>query len=153
MKKLNPEIIKSQSCCVSGDTKLVTVDGIKTFKELAEANEDVKVYCLDADGNLRVSKMFHPRLTGYNIELMKIELSDGTVLNVTPNHNILTKDGYVSAEDLYEGDKVVVLKKNVSYPDDIDEKDKQFTEYTGTKKGTVIKKCEVTGDEFECVWD
>ena len=153
MKKLNLEIVEEPSCCVKGDTKLVTVDGIKTFKELAEANDDVKVYCLDADGNLRVSKMFHPRVTGYNIELMKIELSDGTVLNVTQNHNILTKDGYVSAEDLYEGDKVVVLKKNVSYPDDIDDKDKQFTEYTGTKKGTVIKKCEVTGDEFECVWD
>ena len=36
---------------------------------------------------------------------------------------------------------------------DIDEKDVEFTECSGTKKGTVIKKCEVSGEEFECVWD
>lgn len=140
-------------CCVSGETKLMTVEGIKSFKELADSNEDVNVYCLDVDGNLKVSKMFHPRVSGYNIELMKVVLSDETVLNVTTNHRFLTKDGYVMAGDLYEGDEIVVLKYDVILPKDIDETDRQFTEYTGTKKGTVIKKCEVSGEEFECVWD
>lgn len=145
MKKLNP--------CVTGSTKVWTVEGIKSFKELADANDDVNVYCLDGDGNIKVSKMFHPRITGYNVELVKITLTDGTVLDVTPNHMILTKTGYEMAGDLYEGDEVVVVKHNVSLPEDIDERDKEFTEYTGTKKGTVIKRCEVTGEEFECVWD
>ena len=145
MKKLNP--------CVTGSTKVWTLDGVKTFGELAEANEDVKVYCLDGDGNVKVSKMFHPRITGYNIELVKITLDDGTVLNTTFNHRFLTMDGYVAAEDLFEGDQLITLKKDITLPADIDEKDIEFTEYTGTKKGTVIKKCEVSGEEFECVWD
>ena len=145
MKKLNP--------CVTGSTKVWTLDGVKTFGELAEANEDVKVYCLDDDGNVKVSKMFHPRITGYNIELVKITLDDGTILDTTFNHRFLTTDGYTAAEDLFEGDQLITLKKDITPPADIDEKDIEFTEYTGTKKGTVIKKCEVSGEEFECVWD
>ncbi len=145
MKKLNP--------CVTGSTKVWTLDGVKTFGELAEANEDVKVYCLDGDGNVKVSKMFHPRITGYNIELVKITLDDGTVLDTTFNHRFLTTDGYTAAEDLFEGDQLITLKKDITLPADIDEKDIEFTECTGTKKGTVIKKCEVSGEEFECVWD
>ena len=145
MKKLNP--------CVTGSTKVWTLDGVKTFGELAEANDDVKVYCLDGDGNVKVSKMFHPRITGYNIELVKITLDDGTVLDTTFNHRFLTTDGYTAAEDLFEGDQLITLKKDITLPADIDEKDIEFTEYTGTKKGTVIKKCEVSGEEFECVWD
>ena len=145
MKKLNP--------CVTGSTKVWTLEGVKTFGELVEANEDVKVYCLDGDGNVKVSKMFHPRITGYNIELVKITLDDGTVLDTTFNHRFLTTDGYTAAEDLFEGDQLITLKKDITLPADIDEKDIEFTEYTGTKKGTVIKKCEVSGEEFECVWD
>ena len=146
MKKLNP--------CVTGSTKVWTVEGIKSFKELADANDDVNVYCLDGDGNIKVSKMFHPRVSGYNVELVKITLTDGTVLKATVNHMFLTDDGYVMAGDLFDGYKIVTINKNiVTIPSDIDENDKQFTEYTGTKKGTVIKRCEVTGEEFECVWD
>ena len=145
MNKLNP--------CVTGDTKVWTVDGLKTFKELAETNDDVNVYCLDGDGNIKVSKMFHPRVSGYNVELVKITLTDGTVLKATYNHMFLTDDGYVMAGDLFDGYKIVTIKNNVVLPSDIDEEDKQFTEYTGTKKGTVIKKCEVSGEEFECIWD
>jgi intein/homing endonuclease len=145
MNKLNP--------CVTGDTKVWTVEGLKTFKELAETNDDVNVYCLDGDGNIKVSKMFHPRVSGYNVELVKITLTDGTVLKATYNHMFLTDDGYVMAGDLFDGYKIVTIKNNVVLPSDIDEEDKQFTEYTGTKKGTVIKKCEVSGEEFECIWD
>lgn len=146
MNKLNP--------CVTGDTKVWTVEGLKTFKELAETNDDVNVYCLDGDGNIKVSKMFHPRVSGYNVELVKITLTDGTVLKATVNHMFLTDEGYVMAGDLFDGYKIVTINKNiVTIPSDIDENDKQFTEYTGTKKGTVIKKCEVSGEEFECIWD
>ena len=146
MKKLNP--------CVTGSTKVWTVEGLKTFKELAETNDDVNVYCLDGDGNIKISKMFHPRVSGYNVELVKITLTDGTVLKATVNHMFLTDIGYIMAGDLFDGYKIVTINKNiVTIPSDIDENDKQFTEYIGTKKGTVIKKCEVSGEEFECIWN
>ena len=145
MNKLNP--------CVTGSTRVWTVDGMKSFQDLAAADDDVLVYCLDGDGNIKISKMFHPRLSGYSIEVMKVYLTDGTELNVTLNHMILTRNGYVMAGDLVEGDEIIAIKKNVVLPADVEENDKRFTEYTGTKKGTVIKTCEVTGKEFECVWD
>lgn len=145
MKKLNP--------CVTGSTKVWTSEGFKSFKELAEAGDDVNVYCLDEDGNIKMSKMFHPRVSGYNVEVFKITLTDGTVLKATVNHMFLTDEGYVMTGDLFDGDKIVTIKNNIVLPSDISEEDKQFTEYTGTKKGTVIKRCEVSGEEFECVWD
>lgn len=138
--------------CVTGDTKVWTVEGTKTFKELAEVNDDVNVYCLDGDGNVVMSKMFHPRMTGH-VEILNVTLNDGTKFKVTPNHMFLTKEGYACAEDLMEGDEVVVLNDSVDLPTGIDEQIKSFTDYTGTKKGTVIKKCEVTGEEFERTWD
>jgi intein/homing endonuclease len=66
---------------------------------------------------------------------------------------VLTKEGYVMAGDLNEGDEIVKMKDVSNLPSEISEADKRFTEYEGTKKGTVIKRCEVTGDEFECVWE
>ena len=80
MKKLNP--------CVTGSTKVWTVDGVKSFKDLADANEDVKVYCLDGDGNVKVSKMFHPRITGYNIELVNSDVAILSPANVKDIFNL-----------------------------------------------------------------
>lgn len=145
MNMLNP--------CVTGSTKVWTVDGFKSIQELAEANEDVNVYCLDVDGNIRISKMFHPRITGYNIALFRIILSDDSEFCVSPNHMFLTRDGYVSADELNESHELVVIKNDVYLPDDILPQDLRFIEFMPTKKGTVIKRCEVTGEEFECVWD
>lgn len=145
MKIVNP--------CVTGDTKVWTVEGPKSFKELVDDGDDVNVYCLDGDGDIKVSKMFHPRLSGYNMGIIEITLTDGTVLKSTLNHMFLTDEGYVYAGDLYEGYKLVTIKNNSVLPLDIDDKDRKFTEYTGTKKGTIIKKCEVSGEEFECIWD
>lgn len=139
--------------CVTGDTKVWTVNGVKSFKELADADKDVNVYCIDADGNVKVSRMFHPRLTG-RVATARIVLENGTVLNATSNHMFLTKDGYVAVEDLMEGDRIASLKNDYAVTaSGIEEDIKRFTEYTGTKKGTVIKTCEVSGEEFECTWD
>ena len=145
MNMLNP--------CVTGSTKVWTVDGFKSMQELAEANEDVNVYCLDVDGNIRISKMFHPRITGYNIELFRIILSDDSEFCVSPNHMFLTRNGYISADELNESHEVIAIKSGVRLPSDILQQDRRFTDFTPTKKGTVIKRCEVTDEEFECVWD
>lgn len=145
MKTLNP--------CVTGDTKVWTTNGAKTFSELAESNDDVMVYCFDADGNIKISKMLHPRLTGYNIQILRVTLDNGSEFNVTPQHMILTRNGYVAAEDLVIGDEFVLVNQYMNLPTEVEDSIKAYTEYEGTKKGTVIKRCEVTGEEFECDWD
>lgn len=145
MKKLNP--------CVTGDTKVWTTNGVKTFSELAESNDDVMVYCFDAEGNIKISKMLHPRLTGYNIQILRVTLDNGSEFNVTPQHMFLTRNGYVAAEDLVIGDEFVLVNQYMNLPTEVEDSIKTYTEYEGTKKGTVIKRCEVTGEEFECDWD
>lgn len=145
MKTLNP--------CVTGDTKVWTTNGAKTFSELAESNDDVMVYCFDADGNIKISKMLHPRLTGYNIQILRVTLDNGSEFNVTPQHMFLTRNGYVAAEDLVIGDEFVLVNQYMNLPTEIEDSIKAYTEYESTKKGTVIKRCEVTGEEFECDWD
>lgn len=153
MSEINPLPCINNACCVTGSTKVWTVDGIKSFMELADTEEDVNVYCLDNEGNVKMSKMFHPRKTGQNIEILGIRLEDGSLFKVSGNHMVLTKRGYVMASELEFNDVIIRIKNDVSLPSDIDENIRMFTEYTGTKKGTVFKRCEVTGELFECVWD
>ena len=144
MIKLNP--------CVTGDTKVITTEGVKSFKELADSNDDVLVYCLNMNGEIIVSKMFHPRVTGYRMPITEITLDDGTKLKATQNHSFLTDSGYQMVDDLVEGVDIIL-----SFPtpegDEIPTCIEEFTECKGTKKGTVIKKCELTGEEFECPWE
>lgn len=153
MSKRNPLPGVIDYCCVTGSTKVWTVDGIKSFKELADTEDDALVYCIDNDGDIKMSKMFHPRITGYNVDVFRVVLEDGTELNVTENHMILTKKGYIMAGCLNPGDEVIKITDTSDLPTEIEPEVLPFSEYAGTKKGTVIKRCEVTGQEFECVWD
>lgn len=146
MSELNP--------CVTGDTKVITTEGIKSFKELADSNDDVLVYCLNDKGEIVVSKMFHPRITGYKMNIMKVELEDGSIFKVTPNHQFLTPTGYETVDDMdsyYNG----MITVGFELPDDkeVHWKVREYSEYTSTKKGSIIKKCEVSDQPFEVAWD
>lgn len=137
---------------MTGDTKVVTTEGLRSFKELADLNEDVQVYCLNEKGQVVISKMLHPRITGYNMDIVEIVLDDGSRFKVTENHQFLTQNGYDTAGDLLVGEDSIMsfeIPDGCEIPDEI----KEYIEFTGTKKGTVIKKCEVTGNDFECAWD
>lgn len=68
-----------------------------------ESNEEIYVY--DKDNNLQpITKLF---VNGVD-DTFDIEMEDGLVVSVTPNHRFLTKDrGWVMARDLEEGDDIV----------------------------------------------
>ena len=146
MNKFNP--------CLTGNSKVLTIDGPVSFSELAVSGDDVLVYCIDDKGEIRLSKMFHPRVTGFNREIMKITLEDGTVIESTPNHEFLTDAGYVAAEDLFEDDNILFTRLSEEFSKSgVDSDIAEYCNVTGTKKGTVVKKCEMCGNEFECVWE
>lgn len=146
-------IIELESCCVTGDTKVLTIDGAVSFKELAESGDDVLVYCLNNFGEIVLSKMFHPRKTGYKQGIFEIKLENGVVLKATANHQFLTPDGYRRVDELFEDDAISFKYEPTNKLTGINSDILKYTEYDGTKKGTVFKTCEVCGKQFEVIWD
>jgi ribonucleoside-diphosphate reductase alpha chain len=76
------EEIFSTNPCLTGDMKLLTKDGYKTFSELSEKD----VYIIDYHGNSQLGKVFP---TGVK-EVIELSLSNGSNLKCTPDHFILS---------------------------------------------------------------
>lgn len=90
------ERIVGSNPCFTGDMKLLTVDGYKTFEEL-EGNSDISI--INNDGN--VSKHNRVWCSGYK-DIVKIKLSNGKHITCTPNHVFMLNDGTeCEAKDLY----------------------------------------------------
>lgn len=101
--------------CVTGDTMVAVADGrgYVSFKDLAEEGKDVPVYSINNNGELVVSKMIHPRISGYNQDIYKITLENGHSLKCTGNHKILTNNrGYVEAKNLTKNDSLALMTKS-----------------------------------------
>lgn len=100
----------STNPCLSGATLIATADGRNavSIKQLAEEGKDVPVYSVDARSGIISIKMGrNPRITGYDKELVRITLDDGTFYDVTPNHGMMLRDGTkVEAKDLKPGDSL-----------------------------------------------
>ena len=103
--------------CITGDTKIAVADGRNgiTIKQLVDNNEDnIPVYCSDNNGNLVIRNMVHPRITGYNVPIYKVNLDNGKSLRVTGNHKFKLRDGsYQEARSLKSGDSLNVLNKYI----------------------------------------
>ncbi len=99
--------IETTNPCWTGDTKVWTLYGPKTFKELAESGQDIPVLSEDDNGKLSFKMMKEPRVTRRNAKLVEIVFDKGRKLRCTPNHNIYLKTGeVVQAKDLKEGDRI-----------------------------------------------
>ena len=100
--------------CLSGDTLVAVADGrnFVSIKTLAEEGTDVPVYTIDDSKKLTVRYMRNPRITGYEKEMVKVTLDDGSVFKVTPDHKFLTHgNGYVEAKDLSQGSSLYLYTK------------------------------------------
>ena len=98
--------------CVSGDTKLITKDGIDNIKNLV--GKDCKIWNGDS------WKTVNPFVTGENRELYRVELSDGSYLDCTDNHEWLVKNRFeeehrvVKTKDLLTGEKYKISTPRVN---------------------------------------
>jgi hypothetical protein len=82
------------------------------IKQLAEEGADVPVFCIDRRGFLTVRMMRNPRVTGYQVPVLKVTLDDGSSLTVTPNHRFCTSESaWVEANSLKPGDSIGTLVK------------------------------------------
>lgn len=101
--------------CFTGDMKLLTDEGYKTFSELSGQNVNV----VNINGQIREGKVWY---TG-DKETVKLTLSNNETIQCTPNHVFLTADGEeVEAKDM-KGRKLQSLLKEFK------SKDERFVRY------------------------
>ena len=103
--------------CLSYDTKIAVADGRGSVEigKLAEEGRDVPVYSTDPKTGLISIKMGrHPRITGYNKNLVRVTIDNGMHFDVTPDHKFMLRDGsFVEAKNLNKGDSLSPFKKAV----------------------------------------
>jgi hypothetical protein len=100
--------------CFAGDMLVYVIgdDGIITpmdIKTLAVEGDGYTILAYDKKKKKLVKVAAeHPRLSGRNVPILKIKLSNKEHLRVTVDHKILTVEkGYVEAKDLRKGDFLV----------------------------------------------
>lgn len=108
LNALNP--YEASKACFTSQMKVLTENGKKTISRI-KVGERVWTHT----GQLKkVTRTFRRRYTGelltIRIASQKNELIDNVQLTCTPNHPILTENGWKPASELKSGDKVAVLR-------------------------------------------
>lgn len=87
--------------CFAPGTLIVTSDGARRIETLV--GETVQVH----DGKKWVT-IDNFRVTGYHQPTLKIEMQDGSEINVTPSHTMVLADGTkISADEIVVGDRLM----------------------------------------------
>ena len=106
-KKINVPI-DDFNHCLSGDTLIHTIDGMKSIKEMV--GSEGYLYCYDeATGNPAIGYFHDVRMTQERAETYTIELTDGSRITATSEHPILTRDGWKKVSELSENDDVIII--------------------------------------------
>lgn len=126
--------VEGQNPCFTGDTKIITIEGQKTYEELID--KEVYVLSSDDENSVVYNKMYNIRKTKENAEVLKITLSDNTVLKCTPQHNLFLKNkNKVNAQQLKIGDTLFGINDNI-YIVEIEKLNELYDVYNGTVENT-----------------
>jgi dCTP deaminase len=103
--------------CFRGDTRVALVDGTApTLEEMArryEAGERFWGYSIGENGRLIVTQLESPRYVGRD-NLVEVKLDNGQVINATPDHLFMRRDGrWVAAAELGPGDSLMPLYRSI----------------------------------------
>lgn len=102
-------LIHATNPCVTGDTRILTVDGPRSFKHLCDSGiAEIDVHAWDPDTKLPViRRMRNIHKTRSNTDTVEVEFDSGLVVRCTPDHNFRTFRGdKVQAQDLRIGQSV-----------------------------------------------
>ena len=95
----NEHFIGHDIFCLSGDTLVITTDGMLPIEELV--NNPKYVYTSDETGLLKVTEQpVEAKLQIYVKEIVEITLDDGTKVHCTSDHKFLTSEGWLDAKEL-----------------------------------------------------
>ena len=103
----------SKMACTLGSTMIKLADGtVKSIEDIYKSGKkDFYAYSFDTESKKVVpGHVVNVMLTKYTKDIMEIELDNGAVIKVTPDHRFLTTTGiYKLASELAEGDKLESL--------------------------------------------
>ena len=93
--------------CLAGDTKILLIEGsvvtTTTIEELAKESSGREILGFDVKAKKMVKVTgAHPRLTALDAETVLLDFGQHKI-RCTPDHKILTTDGYFEAKDLHKG--------------------------------------------------
>jgi ribonucleoside-diphosphate reductase alpha chain len=106
------ETIFATNPCLAGDSKVKTNKGEITFEELTnrfENGEKFKALTFNPSSKeLEWEDIVFSGKTRKNAEVVKLELEDGSFLELTPDHKVFTENrGYVEAKNLTSDDILI----------------------------------------------
>jgi ribonucleotide reductase alpha subunit len=117
-KHPNKEIICTNPCCVTGDTRISTNEGLKQVADLYRDEGPEKV-SVDERLSDDVSKdSTNVYVTGQNADVYELSTKEGYSVKVTADHEIRTDGGWVEAQDLDEGDEIHVQSRMGEFGDE-----------------------------------
>jgi PBSX family phage terminase large subunit len=94
--------------CIVGETLIETTKGKKQIKDLV--NTTGSTYCINTKTKRKAIGSFsNVRCTGNDKECIRINLSNGSHIDLTEDHKVLTNKGWRYAKDLTINDKVVKI--------------------------------------------
>lgn len=95
--------------CLAGDTKVLLANGeyeeiknIKIGQKIISYNVETKLFEEDT-----VLKLHQNLLKSSNEKMYRLDFDDGTSIEVTGNHLVLTDEGYVRTDALNEGHNII----------------------------------------------
>jgi len=106
--------------CISGDTRIMTLEGPRTIRELSDSwvpGNTFEVWAWDTTTcKYVIGQAHHPRKTGTS-EVLEIVLDNGEIFSCTPNHRVMLIDGtYEEAQNLTSGSRIMPFEyKNREY--------------------------------------
>uniref|UniRef100_A0A6M3JXP2 Putative ribonucleoside diphosphate reductase n=1 Tax=viral metagenome TaxID=1070528 RepID=A0A6M3JXP2_9ZZZZ len=101
--------IKVLNPCITGDTLISTINGDIRIDELT-GKEKILTYNIK-NGLIDLDDIEFVGKTRIDVDTISIEMEDGEILNLTPDHPVYTENrGYVMASDLNENDVLLMLE-------------------------------------------
>ena len=104
--KLPDKMNHAIDSCVTGDTRVKTDRGWKPIQDLVGTRGRLTAYDIEQEKCV-LAPYCHVRPTRTNAEVIQILLRNADQLTCTPDHRILTANGYVCAGDLKPGASVL----------------------------------------------
>lgn len=98
-----------QCWCLVGDTQILTDEGVKTIRSCADTYQNV-AQIIDNTMHYTRAYVCQTRVTNVTI---RVELEDGTVIEGTPDHQVMLSDGsYKALGDLSNSDDLLTFNTN-----------------------------------------
>ncbi|MFP4437719.1 MAG: DNA topoisomerase (ATP-hydrolyzing) subunit B [Chloroflexaceae bacterium] len=110
--------------CLAPETAIPLASGlVKTMQELADDWErgiQHFGYASNAEGDIRIVPLVHPRLTKRDAELVEVELDNGERIRCTPDHPFRLRDGtYRAASALQPNESLMPLKTRLTSAEEL----------------------------------